>query len=348
VSHGPLMLDLAGPELLPEERELLLHPAVGGVILFARNYQGPEQVTRLVSEIHALRRPSLLVAVDQEGGRVQRFRDGFARLPPAAWLGQLHDTNPGLARKAARELGWLLALELRSVGIDFSFAPVLDLGRGISRVIGDRALHANPVVVAELARAWHAGVHEAGMACVGKHFPGHGGVAEDSHLELPVDHRRVQDLLVDDLLPFERMIRLGLEAVMPAHVIYERADSRPAGFSQFWLQRILRERLEFQGVVFSDDLGMAAAGEAGDYRTRARAALEAGCDMILVCNDRAGAEAVIDELAGYADPVAQMRLVRMHGRGRMAREQLHLNARWQAAIRVLAAYDESPPMSLDL
>ncbi len=348
MSHGPLMLDLAGAQLLPEERELLLHPAVGGVILFARNYQDPGQVAHLVGEIHALRRPTLLVAVDQEGGRVQRFRDGFTRLPPAAWLGRLHDGNPAMARKAARDLGWLMAAELRSVGIDFSFAPVLDLGRGISSVIGDRALHADPMVVAELAQAWHSGVHEAGMACVGKHFPGHGGVGEDSHLELPVDRRRVEDLLVDDLLPFEHMVGLGLEAVMPAHVIYERADSRPAGFSHFWLQRILRGRLGFQGVVLSDDLGMAAAGEAGDYRSRARAALEAGCDMILVCNERSGAESVIDELADYADPVAQTRLVRMHGRAGMAREQLHLDARWQAAIRLLGAYDESPPMSLDL
>ncbi len=348
MSHGPLMLDLDGKTLTPEERELLLHPAVGGVILFSRNYESPEQARRLVDDIHGLRRPTLLVAVDQEGGRVQRFRDGFTRLPPAAWLGQLHDGHPDMARKAARELGWLMAAELRCVGVDFSLAPVLDLGRGISRVIGDRAFHAAPLVVSELAHAWQTGAREAGMASVAKHFPGHGGVGEDSHLELPVDRRRLEDLLADDLLPFERMIRLGLEAIMPAHVIYEQADSRPAGFSHYWLQRILRQRLGFQGVVFSDDLGMAAASEAGDYGSRARAALQAGCDMILVCNDRPGAIAVLEELADYADPVAQMRLVRMHGRAGMTREQLHLDARWQSAIHLLAEYDESPAMSLDL
>ena len=225
---------------------------------------------------------------------------------------------------------------------------MLDLDRGISSVIGDRAMHRHPVVVAELAHAWWSGAHEAGMASVGKHFPGHGGVAEDSHEALPTDPRRLEDLLMDDLLPFERMIHYGLEAIMPAHVVYQGADPRPAGFSPFWLDRILRQRLGFQGTIFSDDLGMAAAAVAGGYADRARAALEAGCDMVIVCNDRRGAEAAVDELADHADPAAQTRLVRMHGRRRLSREHLHLEPRWQAAVRLVADYEESPPLSLDL
>jgi len=348
MSHGPLMLDLEGLELTAQERDLLLHPAVGGVILFARNYVTPEQVAELVSQIHGLRRPGLLVAVDQEGGRVQRMREGFTRLPPAAWLGDLYDRNPAYGKRVARELGWLMAVELRAVGVDFSFAPVLDIGRGISRVVGDRALHRSPVVVAELAQAWHGGAREGGMASVGKHFPGHGGVVEDSHQALPVDVRRVEDLMMEDLLPFERMIHAGLEAIMPAHVIYRQADARPAGFSGYWLRKVLRERLGFQGVVLSDDLGMAAAGEAGDFASRAREALQAGCDMILVCNDRAGAEATLDELSDYSDPVGQTRLVRMHGRGHVSRDRLHLDPRWQEAVRLVSGFDESPALALDL
>jgi beta-N-acetylhexosaminidase len=342
------MLDLEGPEITPEEREMLSHPAVGGVILFTRNYECPDQLTRLTADIHAQRRPALLVAVDQEGGRVQRFREGFTRLPPAGWLGSLHERSPAQARKAARELGWLMAAELRSSGVDFSFAPVLDVDRGVSSVVGDRAMHRKPAVVAELAHAWWAGAHEAGMASVGKHFPGHGGVAEDSHHTLPCDPRRLDDLLMDDLLPFERMIHYGLEAVMPAHVVYEAADRRPAGFSRFWLEEVLRRHLGFQGTIFSDDLAMAAAAEAGGYADRARAALAAGCDMVLACNDRAGAETVLDELVDYTDPAAQTRLVRMHGRGGLTRDRLHMDARWQAAVRLVSEYEESPPLSLDL
>lgn len=348
MTHGPVMLDLDGPQLSAEERELLAHPAVGGVILFARNYDSPDQLERLVADLHGLRRPALLVAVDQEGGRVQRFREGFTRLPPPGWLGEVHERNPAMARRAAREIGWLMAAELRSAGIDFSFAPVLDLDRGISSVVGDRAMHRHPAVVAELAHAWWSGAHQAGMASVGKHFPGHGGVAEDSHEALPTDSRRLEDLLMEDLVPFERMIHYGLEAVMPAHVVYEAADPHPAGFSAFWLSRILRRRLGFQGTIFSDDLSMAGAAVAGGYPERARAALAAGCDMVVVCNDRSGAEAVLDELADYADPAAQTRLVRMHGRLGLTREQLHLEARWQSAVRLVAEYEESPSLPLDL
>ncbi len=349
MSHGPLMLDIAGTELTPEERELLQHPIAGGVILFQRNYRTPEQLRRLVEELHALKEPALLVAVDQEGGRVQRFRDGFTRLPPAAWFGQRYDENPAQALQMARDVGWLMAAELRHSGIDFSFAPVVDLGSGISQVIGDRAFHAQPAVVAELAQAWVGGVHEAGMAAVAKHFPGHGNVAEDSHLALPRDRRRPQEIMMDDLLPFQCLIDQGVEAIMPAHVIYEGASPELAGFSRFWLRQVLRQQLEFQGVVFSDDLTMAAAGEAGDFADRAHAALEAGCDMVLVCNDPGGAIQVLEALEGFTDPAGQMRMIRMHGRTRPGQSALHLQPRWRRAVEIVSQYEaEGQALDLDL
>lgn len=348
MSHGPLMLDIAGIELTDEERDMLRHPIAGGVILFSRNFESPEQLRALVTELHRLREPALLVAVDQEGGRVQRFRDGFTRLPPAAWFGRCHDDNPTQAVHWAHEVGWLMAAELRAAGIDFSFAPVVDLGSGASEVIGDRAFHAQPGVVAELATAWMRGMHEAGMAAVAKHFPGHGNVVEDSHLALPRDRRDPEEIMMDDLLPFQRLIERGVEAVMPAHVIYERADPQLAGFSRYWLQQILRQRLGFQGVVFSDDLTMAAAGEAGDYPRRARSALDAGCDMVLVCNAPKAAAGVLDALQGYTSPAGQMRMIRMHGRGEAEHPSLHLNARWREAVEIVAAYEESPVLDLGL
>lgn len=240
-----------------------------------------------------------------------------------------------------------MAAELRGVGIDFSFAPVLDLGMGVSQVIGDRAFHPNPIVVAELALAWMAGAHEAGMAAVGKHFPGHGCVVEDSHYALPVDRRRRQEILMDDLLPFRRLIDAGIEAIMPAHVIYADADPELAGFSKYWLREVLRGELGFQGVVFSDDLTMAAAGAAGSVRERARSALNAGCDMILVCNHPAGAEEVLEELEQHTDPAAQMRLVRMHGRKKTDRTRLHLDSRWKKGLEVIAGYQGELEMPLD-
>lgn len=348
MSHGPLMLDLSGTSLTAEEKEMLQHPAAGGIILFSRNFESPEQVTSLISEIHALREPSLLIAVDQEGGRVQRFREGFTRLPPAAWFGQLYDENPKQARSITQNVGWLMATELRSVGVDFSFAPVLDLNRGISQVIGDRAFNAMPMIVAELAQSWMTGVHEAGMAAVGKHFPGHGGVLEDSHEALPVDRRRPEDVMMEDLLPFQRMIEYGLEAIMPAHVIYEQSANELAGFSYFWLQDVLRKRLGFQGVIFSDDLTMAAAGEAGNYPDRADAALAAGCDMVLVCNNHKGAAQVLESLSTYSNPTGQMRLVRMHGRKPIGHEEMRLDPRWKSAVDIIARYEENPSLDLDL
>ncbi len=348
MSHGPLMLDLSATELTESEREILRHPAAGGVILFSRNYQSPEQIQQLVAEIHSLRSPPLLVAVDQEGGRVQRFREGLVQLPPAAWFGGLYDQNPRQALKITQQAGWLMAAELRALEIDFSFAPVLDLERGVSSVIGDRAFHAQPHVVAELAHAWMRGAHEAGMPVVGKHFPGHGAVTEDSHLHLPVDQRRPEDIIMEDLLPFQRMIDYGMEAIMPAHIIYERACADLAGFSSFWLKDILRGKLEFQGTIFSDDLTMAAADRAGSYPQRARAALEAGCDMILVCNNPSGALEVLEELSEFRDPTRQSRLLRMHGRKSLSRKRLHLDTRWRAAIEAISLYNNHPSLDLDL
>lgn len=351
MSLGPVMLDLKGLELDPEERELLRHPAVGGVILFARNFERPEQVAALTAAIHEVRDPHLLIAVDQEGGRVQRFQEGFTRLPPAGRFGTLSREHPVSAHRAAHVIGWLMAAELRAVGVDFSFAPVLDLDRGMSRVIGDRAFADRADRVADLAQAWSRGAHEAGMASVGKHFPGHGGVAADSHTELPVDDRPFNAIELEDLIPFERLIHQGLEAVMPAHVVYPKVDPNPAGFSPFWLRRVLRERLGFQGVIFSDDLDMAAAAVAGSYAERARSALAAGCDVLLVCNNRPATLEVIESLRGHDDPTVHLRCLRMHGRGsHEPPHRLHLDPRWQQAMRALAELEalDADALSLDL
>jgi len=342
------MLDIDGTELTPEDRELLRHPAVGGVILFARNYESPAQLAALTRAIHGLREPRLLIGVDQEGGRVQRFRIGFTRLPPAGRFGALHRHQPQRARQAAERIGWLMAAELRAVGVDFSFAPVLDLDRGVSRVIGDRAFAHGVNAVSDLAIAWTAGVHAAGMAAVGKHFPGHGGIAADSHEELPVDLRPLGDLTIEDLVPFARLIDHGLEAIMPAHVVYAQIDPYPAGFSRYWLGDVLRGQLGFQGVVFSDDLNMAAAGAGGDYRERARAALDAGCDVLLICNNRPAAVETVGALHDHDDPAALLRLLRMHGRGPEGTDALHLNPKYQLAQREVGALEELASLDLDL
>jgi len=313
-SLGHVMLDVAGTELTAEDRELLVHPAVAGVILFSRNYADPEQLRALTAAIRAVRRPAPLIAVDQEGGRVQRFRDGFVRLPPAARFGALHAQDPAAGLEAARAVGWLMAAELRAAGVDFSFAPVLDVEQGVSRVIGDRAFATSADDVSALAAAWLDGVHAAGMAGCGKHFPGHGGVTADSHLELPEDNRSLAEIENADLAPFRRLIARGLEAVMPAHVIYSSIDPRPAGFSTFWLRDLLRSRLGFDGAIVSDDLDMAAAAFAGGFGTRALAALQAGCDMVLVCNNREGAVAALEAVADWQDPRAGARLERLRAR----------------------------------
>ena len=250
VSLGPLILGLEGLELSAEEQRLLRHPLVGGIILFSRNYQSAEQVAALIAAVHSLRQPRLLVAVDHEGGRVQRFREGFTALPAVRRLGEVYDQNPAGAKRLARVSGWLMATELRAVGVDFSFAPVLDLDRGVSRVIGDRAFHHDPEVVADLAHAYMSGMQKAGMEAVGKHFPGHGAVEADSHLELPVDERSYVDIAAEDLLVFKRMVHYGLAGVMPAHVVYPGVDSQPAGLLLALAQRYSAPEVRLSGSRF--------------------------------------------------------------------------------------------------
>lgn len=279
---GPVVAAVEGHALSAADRERLAHPLVGGVTLFARNYVDPGQLAALCAEIHALREPPLLVCVDQEGGRVQRFRESFTRIPPMRSIGALWARDPRGARAAAHAAGLVIASELRASGADLSFAPVLDLDYGASSIIGDRALHPAPEVVAVLAGCLLDGLHEAGMAGVGKHFPGHGYIAADSHLELPVDDRDAATILAHDVQPY-RALGARLAGVMAAHVLYPRVDTQPAGFSRHWLKHVLRAELGYAGAVLSDDLGMAGAACAGGLEERARAALAAGCDLVLAC-----------------------------------------------------------------
>ena len=333
---GPIMIDLSGVELLPEERERLQHPLVGGVILFSRNYESPDQLQALTRAVHRIREPQLLVAVDQEGGRVQRFKAPFTMLPPARRLGQLYEENPKRATRLAHTVGWLMASELRAVGVDLSFAPVLDLDRGVAEVIGDRAFHRDPQAVADLAHAYVKGMNEAGMAATGKHFPGHGGCRTDSHLDVAVDDRSYADIEIEDLVPFERMAHFGNAAIMAAHVVFPKIDNRPAGYSPLWINEILRVRLGFQGVVFSDDLSMAGAKGAGDMVERARAALDAGADMIPICNDVAGTDQVLAWMGTHEDPASRLRLVRLHGKPSPDRERLTSDLAYQEAAHAVS------------
>lgn len=347
MSLGPVMLDLRGTTLDEEEREILTHPLVGGVILFSRNFESPEQLTALIADIHALRKPPLLIGVDQEGGRVQRFREGFTRLPAARRFGEIYDHDRRRGKQLAEQAGWVMASELRAAGVDISFAPVLDLDYGISSVIGDRSFHRRPQAVAELAGAVMHGMQRAGMAATGKHFPGHGAVEADSHEALPRDARRLEDILVEDVKPYEAMIANGLAAVMPAHVVYSDVDERTAGFSPFWLGEVLRKRLGFQGVIFSDDLTMEGASVAGDYVARAEAALGAGCDMVLVCNNPEGARALLRGLDYTPNPVLHARLARLHGRHPVTMDELHRQPAWRQAINALQELDENPSLPLN-
>lgn len=312
--RGPVVLGIEGIELTTSDRERLTHPLVGAVILFARNFADGRQLGALTAQIHALRAPSLLICVDHEGGRVQRFRDGFTPIPAMRTLGAQWDGDAAAAASEATRLGTIIARELRAHGIDFSFTPVLDLDFGSSTVIGDRAFHSDANAVAQLASSLRLGLNAGGCAAVGKHFPGHGFVAADSHLDVPVDERPLAELAASDLVPFAALIRDGLEAVMPAHVIYPAVDALPAGYSRIWLQDILRERLGFDGLVFSDDLGMAGAQTAGDIVARADAACTAGCDMVLTCNEFADADELLSRWRPAPAPELARRTALLEGR----------------------------------
>lgn len=338
---GPVMADIAGLELTPDDIERLQHPQVGGVILFGRNFAAPLQLIQLAHSIREIRTPHLLIAVDHEGGRVQRFKHGFTAIPPMRELGKLWDEDPAQALAAARGCGFVIGSELQAHGVDFSFAPVLDVDYGESSVIGDRALHHEPNTIAVLAEALQAGLNAAGMASVGKHFPGHGYVRADSHHEVPVDERTLTEITHRDLVPFQRMVRAGMGGIMPAHVIYPKVDPRPAGFSATWLQKILREKLGFDGLIFSDDLSMEGASTAGGVMARANAALNAGCDMVLLCNDPRAQDTMLEGLERRpVAPTLARRLEKMRGKT-ISSATLKANAAYLAATENLARIRQS-------
>ena len=343
---GPLMVDVAGTELTAEDRRILAHPLVGAVILFTRNFASHAQIERLVGEIRAARTPPLLVTVDHEGGRVQRFRKEFTVLPPQRAIGRVYDVDPDAGRRLAWQCGWLLAAELRAVGVDLSFAPCIDLDYGVSEVIGDRAYHRDPEVVATLAVSCMQGMRAAGMQATAKHFPGHGAVVADSHKALPVDRRPLSEL-TDELLPYRHMISNGLTSVMVAHVLFPDVDESPAGFSQRWIQQELRWNLGFTGAVVSDDLSMGGAAFAGTVPDRARQAIAAGCDLLPICNDRPAVLATLEELAGTADPLSQVRLARLHGRPMPGPDELRQSARWAECLAAVNHCRDAPSLQLD-
>jgi beta-N-acetylhexosaminidase len=338
---GPLMIDLLGKELLPEERELLQHPLVGGIILFTRNFESREQIAKLIDDVRAARSPSLLIAVDYEGGRVQRFRKDFTLIPPMRKLGELYERNARQSLQMARQCGWLLASELRAVHIDLNFGPVVDLDYGASSVIGDRSLHHNARVVTDLAVALMHGMHDAGMHAVAKHFPGHGAVVADSHVALPVDRRRYADM-DNDLYPYLRLIDNGLAGVMVAHVVYEQIDSVPASFSHRWMVDELRNKLAFKGTVFSDDLSMEGASIMGPMPQRVERALAAGCDMALICNRRDAVIQALDNVRIEPDPVMQARLAAIRGTSRMEATALFALEQWQTVNATLQSISSTP------
>ncbi|WP_238891393.1 beta-N-acetylhexosaminidase [Achromobacter insuavis] len=333
---GPVMVDVAGTVLTKEEKKRLRHPLVGGVILFARNFENRRQLTELTRQIHKARKERLLILVDHEGGRVQRFReDGFTPLPAMRDLGVMWDRDPLTAMRLATEAGYVLAAELRACGVDMSFTPVLDLDYGVSKVIGNRAFHHDARVVTMLSRALIQGLTLAGMSACGKHFPGHGFVGADSHHEIPVDPRPLERILKDDAAPYAWLGDAVLPSVMPAHVIYPKVDKHPAGFSKRWVQDILRTRLGYDGVVFSDDLTMEGASVAGDILARAQAALGAGCDMVLVCNRPDLADELLARLEFDHAPESVARIRRLRPRfDALDWDSLQAESRYQNARRL--------------
>jgi beta-N-acetylhexosaminidase len=342
ITHlGPLFVDLAGVELDAEDRELLASPMVGGVVLFARNYVGPEPMIRLCDELHALRTPPLLIAVDHEGGRIQRFREGLTALPSAQFLGRVWAQDREAACRLCRAAGFVAGAELNRLGIDLCFAPVVDLAHRDSTVIGDRAFGSDPAQVAELALHWIRGLESGGVHATIKHFPGHGGVAGDTHHEAAIDPRKAATLERRDLVPFRTLIsRLPEISVMTAHVRFPALDPEPASLSAFWIGEVLRRRLGAEGAVVSDDLTMHALDPVGGLEDRTLRALEAGSDVVLICNDRRGAARLVGNLRHPQSPPSRLRLLRLHGTPRRPPGTLSDWPAWQASVRLLAAVQE--------
>jgi len=339
------MVDIAGPELTSEDLAVLKHPLVGSVLLFTRNYRSPDQVTALTAAIRAVRTPHLLVAVDHEGGRVQRFREGFTRLPASRPLGRHFGEDRHDALNLTRSIAWVMASELKAVGVDFSFAPCVDLDYGVSEIIGDRAFGRDPDRVAALASAYVLGMRDAGMAAIAKHFPGHGAVVADSHVALPVDRRAYVDM-EEDIRPYPLLINDNLAGVMAAHVVYPAVDALPASLSRRWITDILRGELGFHGCVFADDLTMAGAAAFGDVVERARLADAAGCDVLPICNDRAAVLRVLGEFKPtLAGAPSQARLVRMRARGEPP-VNLAADPRWRETVRRIDELSAPPPLVL--
>tara|TARA_R110000764_G_scaffold61895_3_gene131961 strand:+ start:208 stop:1221 length:1014 start_codon:yes stop_codon:yes gene_type:complete len=335
---GPVMLDVQSTSLSQEDKEIIQHPLVGGLILFTRNYQSPEQIADLNQQIRVAAKKPMLIAVDHEGGRVQRFRDGFSLIPAMGKLWKMSDANLDLAKELAKQSAILMALEVQAVGIDISFAPVLDINN-ISDVIGDRSFHQQPQYVTELAEAFIDGLHQVGMKATGKHFPGHGSVKADSHVDLPIDTRSKSEIFQQDLLPFQQLIaKQKVDALMPAHVIFPDVDSQAVGFSRYWLQNILREKLGFNGVIFSDDLSMQGAASAGGYVERAEAAQDAGCDMLLLCNNRDGCVDVLDNANISNLSISSERLKTLLKKDNNHWSSLKSNTSWQHASQYLKTY----------
>lgn len=334
---GPIMLDVHGTSLTDEDREIIQHPMVGGLIYFSRNFESHEQVAELSKEIRAVKQSDLLIAVDHEGGRVQRFRDGFSAIPAMGAIYPLANNEIDKAKELAEQCGILMALEVQAVGIDISFAPILDIDN-ISDVIGDRAFHQGTEVVTLLASAFINGMRQAGMAATGKHFPGHGSVKEDSHIAMPIDNRSKEDILANDFFPFEVMIKAQqIAALMPAHVVFPAFDDKAVGFSRYWLQEILRKKLAFDGVIFSDDLSMEGAHTAGGFIERSEAAQQAGCDMLLLCNNRPAVIDVIDKANLEINKDSSRRLQQMLRKQTFNwTEMTHLPAWHKARMALLA------------
>ncbi len=333
---GPLMLDLSAYEINADEKEILDHPLVGGIILFSRNYHDHAQLTELTRQIRTYSRNQVLIAVDQEGGRVQRFKEGFSPIPAMGRIYTNASSDMEIASPNAEMLGWLMAAEILAFDIDISFAPVLDIC-GVSEMIGDRSFHQKETIIIELASRFIQGMHQAGMKSCAKHFPGHGSVLEDSHTSSPVDKRSAEEIMSSDMRVFTEVHQRGLlDAVMPAHVVYPKVDKLPAGFSSKWLREILRKKLDFDGVVFSDDLSMHGASVVGGFADRAKAAMQAGCDMVLVCNNQAGAIQVLDGLP--IDYQASDRLKTMAKPTSPTMATLKESSKWQQAQQVLERF----------